>query len=170
MKKIKALLIALAPLVLISVSQAAFINDPAPPFSLENLKGEEVSLKKFEDKVVFINFWASWCPPCKKEFPELNQLAEEYKDKEFKLLAINLDKKQSRVEKYLKKIGIESPDMEILLDPKSEVVASYVARSMPSSFIVDKKGVIRYVHFGYSEKDPTQWREELNSLLEEEKE
>lgn len=148
-----------------SFSTAAFIGDPAPEFSLPSLNKTQVSLGDFKGDVVFVNFWASWCPPCKQEFPELNKLADEYKDKKFKMLAINLDKSQARVEKYLKSIGVEKFNMEILLDPDSKVVASYVARSMPSSFVIDKNGTIKFVHFGFNKKDPPKWREELDSLL-----
>ncbi|MCG3204686.1 MAG: Thiol-disulfide oxidoreductase ResA [Elusimicrobia bacterium] len=150
-------------------SQAAFINDPAPAFALKSMDGKEVKLSDFDGMVVLVNFWASWCPPCKKEFPELNELANEYKGQGAKVVGINLDKSVSRVEKFLEKVGSKPDAMIILLDPDSKVVANYVARSMPSSFIVDKNGVIRYVHFGFNDKDPLKWRSEINGLLAEER-
>src|SRR5262245_53679312 len=133
------LIVSILALVLTGVSQAAFIGDPAPDFSLPDLTGKEVALKNFQGTdVVFVNFWASWCPPCKQEFPELNELANEYKGHRLQVLAINLDKSPDRVEKFLEKIKIKPGALTILQDPKSTVVANYVARSMPSSFIVDK--------------------------------
>ena len=166
MKKIRKILLALAPLIFGSFLHAASINNNAPAFSLNNLKGEEVALSQFEGKVVFVNFWATWCPPCKIEFPELNQLAEDFQGKDFHLLAVNIDDDRRKVEKYLKKMKMESPAMEILLDPESEVVESYNAEAMPSTFVMDQKGIIRYIHVGFAPEDPATWREELNSLLE----
>lgn len=152
-------LAALAPL------KAAFVNDSAPDFTLSTLDGKQVSLKDHRGKVVFVNFWASWCPPCKKEFPELNELANEYKDQKFVLLAVNLDKSADRVRDFLAKMKVAPKSIVILLDPAAKVVADYIARSMPSSFVIDSKGIIRFVHFGYGEKDPAKWRQEIDSLL-----
>ncbi len=164
----RKIILSLSAIFLSAVLQAAFVNDPAPLFSLKDLSGKEIALKNFQGKdIVFVNFWASWCPPCKQEFPELNELANEYKGHGLQVLAINLDKSQERVEKFLEKMKIKPDALTILLDPKSEVVSSYVARSMPSSFIVDKKGIIRFVHFGYSDKDPVKWRQEIDQLLTE---
>ena len=151
-----------------ATARAAFINDPAPGFTLKDMDGRDVSLAEFKGKdVVLVNFWASWCPPCKQEFPELAELANEYKGHGARVLAINLDKSADRVEKFLEKMRVKPGAMGILLDPKSEVVAKYVARSMPSSFIIDRNGAIRYVHFGFSDKDPVKWRQEINALLAE---
>lgn len=147
-----------------SAAKAAFINDPAPEFTLNTLEGKKTSLSDYKGELVFINFWASWCPPCKQEFPEINELANEYKGQGLHVLAINLDKSPDRVEKYLEKIKVNPDALVILSDPDAKVVADYVARSMPSSFIVDGKGIIRFVHFGYGPKDPIKWREEIESL------
>lgn len=153
-------------LTLAAASHAAFINDPAPAFSLTALDGKTVALADLKGDVVFVNFWASWCPPCKKEFPEINELANEYKGHRVTVVAINLDKARERVEKFLEKMKVTPAALRILMDPDGKVVSSYVARSMPSSFIIDQNGVIRFVHFGYSDKDPMKWRQEINSLLE----
>lgn len=161
LKKIFAMALILAAANL----NAAFVNDPAPDFTLNNLEGKPVSLTDFKGRVVLINFWASWCPPCKKEFPELHALAQEMAGKPFSLVAINLDKSQNRVEKFLEKFQPVSKTMTILLDPDQKTVAAYVARSMPSSFIIDASGTIRYVHFGFSDQDPPKWRKEINDLL-----
>ncbi len=147
--------------------RAAFINDSAPAFTLKDLSGEDRSLKDFAGQVVFINFWASWCPPCKKEFPEINELANEYKDHNVRVLAIILDKSLERVAGFLEKMNVDPGAVIILQDPSAKVVANYVARSMPTSFVVDHKGIIRFVHFGYDDKDPAKWRAEIDALLPE---
>jgi peroxiredoxin len=159
-------LIAMGCLASITAS-AAFINEQAPDFSLKNGAGENVTLAQFRGDVVFVNFWASWCPPCKQEFPELSELANEYKGQEVHVLAISVDKSIERVQKFIEKSKLTPRALMVLHDHKSEVIAQYGARSMPSSFIIDKKGVIRFVHFGFNEKDPAKWRAEINTLREE---
>jgi peroxiredoxin len=146
-------------------ARAAWVNDAAPGFTLRDLKGNQVSLDGFKGKVVFINFWASWCRPCKKEFPELNKLAERYKEAGFTVLAVNIDKKRKNADEFLSHYRPVSQSMVILLDPDSTVVSSYGARAMPSSFVVDRSGVIRYVHLGFREENPASWVSEIESLL-----
>ncbi len=147
----------------------AFIGNTDPEFTLKSFSGAEISLKDFQGQVVFVNFWASWCPPCKQEFPELNELSNEYKTNGLVVLAINVDKSADRVQAFLEKMKITPDAIQILLDPQAKAVANYVARSMPSSFLVDQKGVIQFVHFGYSEKDPAKWRAEIDGLLKNQK-
>lgn len=162
----KKLMLFLTALTLMNMPiRAAFIGNTAPAFTLKSLSGAEKSLKDYQGQVVFVNFWASWCPPCKQEFPELNELANEYKSNGLAVLAINVDKSADRVQSFLEKMKVTPDAIQILLDPQAKVVASYVARSMPSSFIIDQKGVIQFVHFGYSEKDPAKWRAEIDQLL-----
>jgi thiol-disulfide isomerase/thioredoxin len=163
----KKIILGLSVFLFVAISKAAFVNDSAPPFTLVGLDGKSVELKSFHGDVVLVNFWASWCPPCKQEFPELNELANEYKNQPFHLLAVNLDKSPDRVLKFLDKNQVKTTALTILLDPDAKVVAQYVARSMPSSFIIDKTGTIRFVHFGFSDKDPVKWRTEIDSLLAE---
>ncbi len=98
---------------------------------------------------------------------ELNELANEYKDNGVHVLAVNLDKSPDRVTAFMEKIGVSPKALLILRDPDAKVVAAYVARSMPTSFIIDKSGVIRFVHFGYSDKDPLKWRQEIDELIKE---
>lgn len=164
----KKLLLVLSFFAL-TTAQAVFVNDTAPAFTLSDLSGKSRSLADFKGQVVFLNFWASWCPPCKQEFPELNELANEYKDQKMKVVAINLDKSADRVTAFLERAQVKASSIVILQDPAAKVVANYVARSMPSSFIIDGQGKIRFVHFGYSAKDPAKWRTEVNQLLSEEK-
>ncbi|MBI3609559.1 MAG: TlpA family protein disulfide reductase [Nitrospirae bacterium] len=152
-----------------SPSWAAWINDKAPDFTLQDLNGQPVSLPGLKGKVIFIDFWADWCPPCKKEFPELNKLAERYKESDMLILAVNLDKKRAHVDEFLERLPMPlSQRMTVLLDPQSTVVSSYGARAMPTSFIVDKEGVIRYIHLGFNEADPAKWVTEIEALLRKE--
>src|SRR5579871_3381346 len=117
----------LAPLLL-----AAQLNKPAPKFpALSNYKG----------KVVFINFWASWCAPCQAELPELNRLAADYRDRKVQVIAINVDEHRKDAKKSLAKLGLTTTHMKIVSDPKSKIVSAYNIESMPTSFILDQRGL-----------------------------
>jgi thiol-disulfide isomerase/thioredoxin len=154
------------PVVLwISSAPAATINDHAPLFKLNTLDGKPASLGDFRGKVVYINFWASWCGPCEKEFPELINLAEKYKEEKFVLLAITLDLQKSDAQGFLENQSPRSSNVVILWDPEMALMPSYGFRSLPMSYILDKEGVIRHIHFGYRESDPLKWPGEIDSLL-----
>jgi thiol-disulfide isomerase/thioredoxin len=154
------------PLLIAPPARAAWINDTAPDFTLQDMTGNSVSLPALKGKVVLIDFWATWCQPCKKEFPALNRLADNYKDADIVILAINLDKKKENAAEFLQRLGLTlSKNMVVLLDPQSAVVSSYAARAMPTSYIVDKAGMIRYVHLGFNEADPARWVAEIEPLL-----
>ena len=145
---------------------AAWINDRAPDFTLTDIDGDSISLKDVTGKVVYINFWATWCHPCRKELPELNRLAKKYENSDFIILAINIDKRRSFVDEFLRKYNLPTAKkLHILLDPSAIAVSAYNARAMPTSFIVDKTGIIRYVHLGFREQDPRQWVLEVKKLL-----
>jgi len=153
-------------LLLSSMASAAWLNDRAPDFSLRDITGKTVTLESLKGRVLFINFWASWCPPCKKETPELDKLAGKYKDTDLTVLAVNIDKTKDKADDFLERIGLlNSNHFTILLDPQSSVVSSYGARAMPTSFIVDRNGTIRYVHLGFNESDPSRWTNEVESLV-----
>ena len=149
----------------VSLSWGAALNEKAPDFTLKDLSGRAVNLKDFEGKVVFIDFWASWCTPCRVELPEISRFISQYKPDEAVVLAISIDKKRSNVAQFLENIPALSKNLHILLDPDSKVVSSYQVRAMPTSFVIDKTGVIRHIHFGYKESDPKLWIEEFNGLL-----
>lgn len=164
--RLKTLVIALvAVLFTSSFAFARIVGEHAPEFTLKDMNGRAVSLKDLRGKVVFIDFFASWCPPCKKEFPEINKIAGNYKDTDVAFVAVNVDKKRAHVEDFLSQVPNLSKKFIVLLDTDSSVIASYNARAMPTSFILDKEGIIRFVHFGYRESDPASWAEEIEKLL-----
>ena len=144
---------------------AARVNDPAPPFSAFNSRNKKVSLSDYKGKVVFINFWASWCAPCQNELPRLDKLAQEYTDRNFVLLAVNVDDDPAAAGKIIEKLNLRSSSMEILRDADAKIVTAYNVDTMPSSFILDTHGVIRAAHAGFHPHDPATWRKEINALL-----
>lgn len=141
------------------------VNQVAPGFTLNNLRGETTSLAEGKGNVRFVNFWASWCGPCQVELPELNRLAKDYKGQKVQVLAINVDQERSEARKALARLGLRSPSLDVLWDSQSKVVSRYDVEAMPSSFLIDAQGVIRYSHSGFKADDPARWREEINALL-----
>lgn len=154
-------------MVAVASSNAGMINEKAPPIVLSDLKGRPVTLESLKGKVVFVDFWASWCGPCKQEFPEINRFISKLKGKDVVVLAVNIDKEVSHAEDFLAKIPNLSDMIIVVSDADSKVVASYNARMMPTSFIIDKNGVVRYIHFGYNETDPASWASEIDGLLKQ---
>lgn len=153
-------------MLLPALACAGMVNKKAPDFTLNSLDGKAVSLGEFKGRVVFIDFWASWCPPCKKEMPEINRLAERFNDEDMAVLAVSVDKKKEHAEKFMSTITGLSKRITVLHDPESSIVSAYMAQAMPTSYIIDRAGVIRFVHFGYRENDPAEWVKEIESLLE----
>lgn len=164
MKTKDVLLYILLTLIIGQISSisthASSIGDNAPLFSLRDISGRTWPLEDLNGKVVFINFWATWCTPCRKELPMLNDLQKKRKD--VVVLAVNIDKKRSNVESFLKRYPLDIP---VLLDPDGRVVANYGARAMPASFILDRDSRVRFIHFGFDEdKDPGLWEKEINEI------
>lgn len=134
----------------------------APDFSLPSLKGPRVALSGLRGKVVLIDFWAQWCEPCKKELPELDKLSRQYAAQGVVVLTINLDKTRENAERLAQQLGLSLP---VLLDPAGSVAATYDLPKMPSSFVVDKKGIVRFVHEGFEGSgDVERFKHELDEL------
>ncbi|MBM7583891.1 thiol-disulfide isomerase/thioredoxin [Bacillus pakistanensis] len=119
------------------------IGSIAPAFSLESVEGKEVKLTDLVGKTVILNFWATWCPPCKEEMPELQSFYEKNKD-EVEILAINLDP-DADIKSFLKDFGVTFP---VLLDDKEIVSQLYEVMSMPTTIVIDKNGKIAAKHIG----------------------
>lgn len=147
----------------VAASAAGLLNVKAPDISLPDLSGVTVELKDFKGKVVFVDFWSTYCASCKYELPEINKLVER-KQGAVVALVISIDKKKTHVEDYLSRMPMFSKYFYVLLDTEPKVMPAYNGL-MPSSFIIDKQGVVRYVHMGYRESDPAQWEREVEELL-----
>ena len=136
----------------------------APDFALPTLSGSRMSLASLRGKVVVVDFWAQWCEPCKKELPQLDKLAKEFAGKNVVILAVNLDKTKDNAQKLAQQLGLSLP---VLLDPAGSVAATYDLPKMPTSFLIDKKGIVRFVHEGFEGSgDVDRFRSELNQLTQ----
>jgi peroxiredoxin len=155
-----AALAAAAPLAAASVTAGA----PAAAFQLPAAAGDPVSLAQLKGQVVLINFWASWCGPCRQEMPILDQLYKKYKAAGFTLLGVNVEPKSGDALAFLKATPVSFP---ILFDTQSKVSTLYEVSGMPSTVIVDRKGNVRYVHHGYKPGDEGEYLDQIRSLMRE---
>ena len=126
-------------------------KDKAPEFSLTELTGRTVGLKDFKGKVIFLTFWATWCGPCKEEMPSIEALHQQFKRRDFVVLAVAVDREGSiPVERFLAKHGYTFP---VLIDSRSEVLDLYGVDRIPATFLIDPKGRIVWKALG-----PKNWK------------
>ena len=138
----------------------------APPLQLNNLSGKQVDIGNLKGKVVVVNFWASWCEPCREEFEELTQLQQNYGSKGLVVLAVNLAEMKPRITQFLKGNGFSENSVEILLDRNSTVYKSWKARGLPTTFLVSKSGKIEGVWIGAIENiDSNEVKGKIDALL-----
>jgi peroxiredoxin len=112
-----------------------------PPLALKDVAGAVHDLARYRGKVVLINFWATWCEPCRAEMPSLQRLRERLPDTSFAVLAINVDEPDARVRRFLEETRLDLP---VLLDPNKTVTRAWGVRVMPTTFVVGRDGRIRY--------------------------
>jgi len=116
------------------------MGSPAPTFELKDLSENKVSLSDFKGKVVLINFWATWCIPCREEMPSLNRLFNRFKKRGFVVLGISINSPKRSVEAFLKEVPV---DFHILLDRSSKVSRDYRVFAYPTTFLIDRRGRLR---------------------------
>lgn len=134
-------------LVLWSLGVSAVgVGEPAPEFLLAE-QHPSGALADLSGKVVLINFWASWCGPCREEMPELKKMRSALAGQGFEVVGINIDKERSNAVAFMRRHAIDFP---VLFDSKQEVIARYEAKAMPTSYLIDRDGTIRKIFHGYS--------------------
>lgn len=122
------------------------VGTPAPKFELQNLDGETEALTDYRGKIVFLNFWATWCGPCRVEMPMMEELYQELKREDFVVLAVSTDAQgQAVTGPFRESLGLSFP---ILHDPEFRVGTSYGTRSLPITYLLDREGIIRHKIFG----------------------
>lgn len=128
-----------------AIQPAPLVGHPAPEFTLTATDGSQVALSDLRGKVVLINFWATWCPPCRAEMPAIQQAYDRFRDQGFLVLAVNQQEDVASVVRFMSEQRLTFP---ALLDSNARVSADYQARALPSSFFVDRRGIIRVVYRG----------------------
>ena len=154
-----AMTAALAMTSLVGASSAL-----APSFTLPSRSGDTVSLGQLKGKVVMLNFWASWCGPCRQEMPLLEQMHKRYSALGFTLVGVNVDANSKDAEDWLSKTPVSFP---VLFDRESKVSAMYDVKAMPSTVFIDRKGNVRYLHKGYKAGDEGEYLNQIRALLKE---
>ena len=140
------------------------IGQPAPDFTLAARDGATVSLSDLKGQVVLINFWATWCGPCRKEMPLLEQLHQRYERLGFTLLGVNVEENSGDAEHFLKETPVTFP---ILWDPENRVSQMYDVSAMPSTVLVDRQGNVRYLHHGYQDGYEDAYQDQIRTLVRE---
>lgn len=121
------------------------IGEKAPEFTVKDLSGNSVSLSSFKDKPILLNFWATWCPYCREERPYLNSLYKDYKERGLVIISVSTDKSPQNINAYLKRLPM---DFVILHDNNKEAAELYGVYNLPTSFLIDRKGVIKHKFMG----------------------
>jgi peroxiredoxin len=162
------LLIASLSIVLL-VSTVGLADIPggirtAPDFTLKTSRGHNLKLSELRGRVVLINFWATWCTPCKEELPFFNTLYRRYQNLGLEVLGVNIDKVSSHATQMSTALGLLFP---VLFDPAGKTSTLYQIRTMPTTFVVAKDGTLRHVHWGFGPAEPDRYESEIRALLKE---
>jgi peroxiredoxin len=161
---LKALALAAALWASTPVLAAVTPQAAAPDFTLKSAEGRNLRLQEQRGQVVLVNFWASWCGPCKQEMPHLNRLYDKYRASGFTLLAVNIDDDARHGAATAAKWGLKFP---VLLDADKTVTKLYDLGAMPSTVLIDRDGRVRYLHRGYREGVEDTYERQIRELVKE---
>ncbi|MFC1903230.1 TlpA family protein disulfide reductase [Chloroflexota bacterium] len=131
------------------IPTAPEVGRMAPDFTLLDMDGNEVGLSEFRGKVVLVNFWATWCPPCRAEMPDIESLYQEYKDKDVVVIGVDLREGEDKVRRFVQDGGY---NWIFTMDATGKVGSEYRVRAIPTSFFLDKDGIIKAIHIGTMSK------------------
>ncbi|MEM9622319.1 MAG: TlpA disulfide reductase family protein [Pseudomonadota bacterium] len=140
------------------------VSEAAPDFTLKTLTGPNLRLEEYRGQVVLINFWASWCGPCRQEMPVLDRLHQRYEDTGFAVLGVNVEGEVKPAKEIVDKTNVTFP---VLIDEGQAVSELYDLEAMPSTVVVDRDGLVRYVHLGYKPGDEAKYVEVVKKLIRE---
>ncbi len=137
----------------------------APDFTLKGLDGGSHTLSDLRGKVVLVNFWASWCPPCREEMPSMQRLYAELAGRDFEVLAVNVGEREETVFSFTRGEIAAELEFPILLDPAAEVIERYPAPGLPATFVVDRQGRLALKAVGGREMDSAKFKRPILELL-----
>ncbi len=147
-----------------AASAAVQLSTIAPDFTLRSVGGANLRLAEQRGQVVLVNFWATWCGPCRQEMPHLSRLYDRYRSAGFVLLGVNVDDDPRAAVELATKLGVQFP---VLLDTDKRVSRSYDMSAMPATLLIDRDGRVRHIHRGYRDGVERTYEEQLRSLLRE---
>lgn len=138
------------------------LNQPAPMFSLPRLGGGSISLADLAGRVVYLDFWASWCGPCRQSFPWMNEMQAKYGARGLRVVAVNVDAQQGEAESFLARIPAQ---FTVLFDPKGQTPALYRLQGMPTSFLIGPDGKVMLVHQSFHDSDRPALEARIEAML-----
>ena len=147
-----------------SLASSSLEGRDAPDFVLKSATGENLRLSEYRGDVVMINFWATWCGPCRQEMPLLDDLYGRYQRVGFNLLGVNIDDDSRRAMQMIEELGVNFP---VLFDESKEVSKLYEVDAMPVTVLVDREGNVRFVHHGYKPGYEDKYLDQVRTLLRE---
>ena len=150
--------------LVIALPAVASDSGPAPPFTLGAKGGGTINLAQYKGQVVMINFWASWCGPCRTEMPLLESIYKKYNKMGFTMLGVNVEPNSQAANDWLKATPVSFP---ILYDTDSKVSKLYDVAGMPSTVIIDRTGKLRVLHRGYKPGDENEYLDSIRTLIRE---
>ncbi len=153
----------LALSAMLSVAHAISLGDIAPAITATHASGAAVSVAAPAAKLTYIDFWASWCAPCKQSFPWMDAMHEKYGKAGLRVLAITVDKKREDADKFLKQANAK---FEIGFDPDGKTAAAYTVKAMPTSLLIDEKGKVIFVHSGFRASDTEDLEAQIKAALD----
>ena len=158
-------LTALTSLLFLALNiHAGTITGKAPDFTLKSNSGKNIRLSDLRGQVVMINFWASWCGPCRQEMPILDHLYSRYGKLGFTLIGVNVEQDSSKANAYLKDIPVSFP---ILYDTENKTSKLYNVNAMPTTVMVDRNGNMRFIHHGYKPGYENDYKKQIKALIRE---
>lgn len=150
--------------LLLALLTAGAHGAPSLDHQVFNTQNQVTSLSEFKGKVVYVDFWASWCGPCRKSFPWMNAMQQKYRDQGLAVIAINLDTDQTLADEFLKQVPAQ---FTVRFNPEGDVARSFDLLGMPSSFMFNRQGQLVQSHVGFYQDNAAEYEQELISLLKE---
>jgi peroxiredoxin len=164
-KLFRSLVVAVGLLgLLVMPASASTLSGKAPEFTLKSRSGKNLRLSDYRGQVLLINFWASWCGPCRQEMPLLEDLYKRYSKLGFTIMGVNVDTDSTKANNYLRDITVTFP---IVYDLTNAVSKSYNVNAMPTTVIVDRNGNMRFLHQGYKPGYERDYKKEVVRLIKE---
>ena len=145
---------------------AVTVGEKMPDCNLKPLNdvAATLHLNRYSGKVLYVDFWASWCAPCAKSFPYMNKLQRTFKSSDLQIVAVNLDQPLSDADEFLTKLPA---DFTLAYDPEQVCAKSFAVQAMPSTYLIDKQGIVRYIHLGFRSGEVGELQQMIETLVAE---
>jgi thiol-disulfide isomerase/thioredoxin len=145
-----------------SLAHAVRTGEMAPPLALAGASGETIDLARLRGRVVYVDFWASWCAPCRRSFPWMNALLERYRGEGLVIVGVNVDKRRADADRFLRDVPAS---FAVVFDPEGVTPTAFDVKGMPSSYLVDRHGVVAMIEEGFHDEHKTDIDARIRALL-----